>query len=79
MKPETGREATGKHLLGFPGWLGAARVNRSVEEPGKPCRVRAEAINVRREDITAGRPCGESERPIVAQKSGNADGAKGPC
>src|ERR1035441_7220257 len=38
MKPETGGEATGKHPPGFPGWLGAARVNRSVEEPGRPQR-----------------------------------------
>ena len=52
MKPETGREATGKHLLDFPGWLGAARVNRSVEEPGRPYRVGAQATNGRREDIT---------------------------
>jgi len=36
MKPETGGEATGKHPLDFPGWLGAARVERSVEEPGRP-------------------------------------------
>ncbi len=36
MKPETSREATGKHLLDLSGWLGVARVDRSVEEPGKP-------------------------------------------
>ena len=36
MKPETGGEATGKHPLDFPGCLGAARVDRSVKEPGKP-------------------------------------------
>jgi hypothetical protein len=54
MKPETSGEATGKHLLGFPGWLGAARVDRSVEEPGRPCRVGAKATNARWEDITAG-------------------------
>ena len=52
MKPATGGEATGKHPLGFPGWLGAARVDRSVEEPGRPFRVGAQATNVRREDIT---------------------------
>ncbi len=40
------------HLPGLPGWLGTARVERSVEEPGRPCRVAAEADNVRREDIT---------------------------
>ena len=37
MKPETGREAMSEHLTGFPGWLEAARGERSVEEPGKPC------------------------------------------
>jgi hypothetical protein len=53
-------------------------VERSVEEPGRPCRVEAQATNGRREDITDARPCGESERPIVAKKWGNAHGAKGP-
>jgi hypothetical protein len=52
MKPDTGGEATGKHPPGLPGWLGAARVDRSVEEPGRPCRVEAQATNARREDIT---------------------------
>ena len=52
MKPDTGGEATGKHPLDFPGWLGAARVDRSVEEPGRPFRVGAQATNVRWEDIT---------------------------
>ena len=35
MKPETIGEATGKHSVDLPGWLGAARGNRSAEEPGK--------------------------------------------
>ena len=52
MKPDTGGEATGKHPPGLPGWLGAARVDRSVEEPGRPYRVEAQATNARREDIT---------------------------
>jgi hypothetical protein len=52
MKPDTGGEATGKHLPGLPGWLGAARVERSVEEPGRSFRVGAKATNVRRKDIT---------------------------
>jgi hypothetical protein len=47
MKPETGGEATGKHPLGFPGWMGAAREDRSVEEPGRPARVAAQAANVK--------------------------------
>jgi hypothetical protein len=54
MKPDTGGEATGKHPPGFPGWLGAARVERSVEEPGRPYREGARATNARREYITGG-------------------------
>jgi hypothetical protein len=51
-KPDTAREATGAHLADSPGWLGTARVDRSAEEPGRPCRVEAKATNARREDIT---------------------------
>ena len=40
------------HSPGLPGWLGTARVERSVEEPGRPYRVGAKATNGRREDIT---------------------------
>ena len=52
MKPETGGEETGKHPSDFPGWLGAARVDRSVEEPGRPGRVAAKVVHGPREDIT---------------------------
>ena len=41
--------------------------------------MEAEATNVRREDITVARPGRETERPVVAEKRGNARGAKGPC
>ena len=41
--------------------------------------MEAEATNAPWEHITAGRPGGESERPILAEKRGNARGAKGPC
>ena len=80
MKPDkTGGEATGTcSQPDLPGWLGTARVERSAEEPGRPCRVGAEAANAPREYITAERPGRESERPIVAKKRGNARGAKGP-
>jgi hypothetical protein len=74
MKPDTGGEATGKHLPGSPGWLGAARVERSVEEPGRPCRVGAKATNERREDITGA----AALKGVGAKKRGNARGAKGP-
>jgi hypothetical protein len=55
MKPATGGEATGKHPLGFPGWLGVARVDRSVEEPGRPV-WEAESSQREGEDITRKRP-----------------------
>lgn len=50
------------HAAGSPGWLGRARTDRSVEEPGRP-------------GPSNGR---ESDRLIVAKKQGNACGAKGP-
>ena len=53
-------------------------MERSAEEPGRPCREEAEATNAQREYITAERLVRESERPIVAEKRGNARGAKGP-
>jgi hypothetical protein len=62
-KPDTVREATGEHLTGSPGWLGTARVDRSAEEPGRPCKVGAKVTNARREDITgvaAGQGVGEA-------------------
>src|ERR1039457_4716665 len=39
MKPDTGGEAMSKHPLDLPGWLGTARRDRSVEEPGRPGRA----------------------------------------
>ena len=36
-----------------------------------------QAVPARREEITVSGSKRESERPIVARKSGNADGAKG--
>jgi len=58
MKPETGGEAMSKHLSDLPGWLGAARRNRSVEEPGRPGRAGKGQPDPDgpREYITEGRP-----------------------
>ena len=66
-------------LSGSPGWLGTARVERLIEEPGRPDRVwirpqRLEGMNNLSCDPGRG-----SERPIVAKKRGNSRGAKGPC
>ena len=54
-------------------------MDRSVEKPGRPCRVAVEAVNVPREDITGEWPCRETEGLIVAQKPRNGGGAKEPC
>jgi hypothetical protein len=40
--------------------------------------LREEGSQGRREDISGALTVGESERPIVAKKRGNARGAKGP-
>ena len=53
-------------------------MDRAAEEHGSPCGVGAKATNELWEDITAARPGRESERPIVAEKRGNARGATGP-
>ena len=39
MKPVTGGEAMSMHPSGLPGWLGTARRERLVEEPGRPGRA----------------------------------------
>ena len=61
-----------------PGWLGTARAESLVEEPERPDRsgvlpLRDAGINNR---ISVS--CRESDRLIVATKSRNRDGAKGP-
>ena len=38
-KPVTGGEVMSKHSPGLPGWLGTARRDRSVEDPGRPGRM----------------------------------------
>jgi hypothetical protein len=50
--------------------MGIARVDRSVEEPGRPCWVGAKATDELREDITVVRPGRESERPIDSEEAG---------
>ena len=64
----------------LPGWKGTARVEREVEEPGRPgWEAAGKAANYCRESITCGGPDQESDRPVRAGKRGNARGAKGPC
>ena len=45
MKPVIGKGATSESLLGLPGWLGIARRDRTVEEPGRPGGVRKDRSN----------------------------------
>jgi hypothetical protein len=81
MKPDIGGEAMSKHSPDLPGWLGTARRDRSVEEPGRPGRVGERKLEptARGKLITGGADPGrESERPVVVKKRGNARGAKGP-
>src|SRR6266700_6250346 len=44
MKPDIGGEAMSKHSPDLPGWLGTARRNRSVEEPGRPGGQRGSGV-----------------------------------
>src|ERR1039457_860478 len=78
MKPATGGEATGKAPTGPSGVVGDSargKISRGAWEARSGGQRRS---TPRREDITLGWPGRESERPIVAQKRGNAGGAKGP-
>src|SRR5215475_12007619 len=70
MKPDIGGEAMSKHSSDLPGWLGTARRNRSVEDPGRPGRAGKGNQNQRPEGIhnRGNGPGRESERPIVARK-----------
>jgi hypothetical protein len=67
-------------VAGLPGVRGGSaqgQISRGTWETRQGGGV-ATRGNRQREQITAGGSCRESERPIVARKSGNADGAKGP-
>ena len=80
MKPDTGDEAMGKAAAGLPGVRGGSaqgQISRGTWEtrPGSGAAARG---NRQREHITASGPGRESERPVVARNSGNAEGAKGP-
>src|SRR6266853_3221 len=79
MKPATGGEATSKQPSGLPGWLGTARRDRSVEDPGRPGRAgNAVGPNGPRKSITEGRPCPGVGEAHSSEEAGNDRGAKGP-
>lgn len=66
------------HPVGPPGCLGAAREEGMFRNLGGPWgRIRDP--QAWRECINVALIVRESEGAIVATKSGNADGAKGPC
>ena len=48
LKPEAGGEGNEQQPSGLPGWLGTARVERLIEEPGRPCHVGGTQRPVRR-------------------------------
>jgi hypothetical protein len=67
-------------VVGLPGVRGCSaqgQISRGTWETRQGGGVATQS-NRQREPITVSGPCRESERPIVAGKSGNADGAKGP-
>jgi RNA-directed DNA polymerase len=70
-----------KAVAGLPGVRGGSaqgQISRGTWETRSGSGV-ATRGNRLREYITVGGPSRESERPIVAWNSGNAEGAKGPC
>ena len=77
MKPAIGGEAMSKHLPDLPGWLGTARRDRSVEEPGRPGRTGG-SPNDPRESITEGRIWPGVGEARSSEETGNDRGAKGP-
>jgi len=66
MKPDTGGEAMSKHLSDLPGWLGTARRERSVEEPGRPGRA------------GKGQPDPDGPRESITEGSALAGSRRGP-
>ena len=80
MKPDIDGEAMSKHSSDLPGWLGTARRNRSVEEPGRPGRVGQGQPDPHepREHITEGRPWPGVGEAHSSEEAGNDRGAKGP-
>jgi len=79
VKPDIAGEATGirsqRTFRGGGGQRAGIDQSRSL---GGPAGVEARATNVRREDITGATAGRETERPVIAKKRGNAQGAKGP-
>ena len=74
-KPDTRSEATREHGRGGPGWLGAARLERQAEEPGRSVWVGKTQL-LRRMHKASG-ACSEVGRVHSSWEAGNDRGAKG--
>jgi len=66
MKPDIGGEAMSKHSSDLPGWLGTARRDRSVEEPGRPGRA------------GEGQPDPDGPREYITKEPALAGSRRGP-
>jgi hypothetical protein len=79
MKPDTGGEAMSKHSPDLPGWLGTARRNRSVEDPGRPGRAGEGQPDPHgpREYITEGRPWPGVGEAHSSEEAGQRPWSKG--
>jgi hypothetical protein len=72
------RKQQANALMKLSGVEGDSAQGKIRQEPGRPGRAvetHQQAAGIHNWSLNSGR---ESERPIVAKKSGNADGAKGP-
>jgi hypothetical protein len=80
-KPEIHREETFESSGGdLRGKWGQRAGKVKLGRLGEPCLGwRENATKARLESIRGTLETGQSERPIVARKRGNARGAKGPC
>ena len=78
LKPATDDAATGMDRRASRGERGQARVDRSVEEPGRPGSVVGEAIDAAREFITVWRLSRESDGSVVAKKRVTTVERRGP-
>ena len=75
VKPATRSEATREHGRGGPGWLGAARLERQAEEPGRSGAV--DEIQLLSRMHKAEHALSEVGRVHSSWEAGNDRGAKG--
>jgi len=66
-------------VVGLPGVVEDGAHGEIGQEPGRPFRVRKKERHVTGSHNCQHGPARESDKPIVAKKSRNGDGAKGLC